>query len=129
MRTESENGAAVLCSDVTKEFGDGGGRVRVLRGVDFEARYGEMTLLAGPSGCGKTTLLCVVAGLLDQSGGKVEVLGTDMDSLGGSARVMFRRKNLGFVFQQYNLLPALTAAENAAVPLLAAGEKRATAVE
>ena len=119
---------AVLCDGVTKEFGDGAGRVRVLRGVDFEARYGEMTLLAGPSGCGKTTLLCVLAGLLDKSGGKVSVLGTDVDTLRGANKVTFRRRNLGFVFQQYNLLPALTAAENAAVPLLAAGEKRGPAV-
>jgi putative ABC transport system ATP-binding protein len=123
------NQSAVLCDDVTKDFGDGERRVRVLRGVDFEARYGEMTLLVGPSGCGKTTLLCVLAGLLNKSGGRVEVLGTDVDTLRGSNSVLFRRRNLGFVFQQYNLLPALTAAENAAVPLLAAGVKRATAVD
>jgi putative ABC transport system ATP-binding protein len=129
MTTQLESEAAVVCRDVTKDFGDGGGRVRVLRGVDFEARYGEMTLLAGPSGCGKTTLLCVLAGLLNKTGGQVEVLGTDVDTLRGSESVLFRRRNLGFVFQQYNLLPALTAAENAAVPLLAAGEKRSVAVD
>jgi putative ABC transport system ATP-binding protein len=100
----------------------------VLRGVDFEAAYGEMTLLVGPSGCGKTTLLSVIAGLLNKSGGQIDVLGTDVDKLSGSESVLFRRKNLGFVFQQYNLLPALTAAENAAVPLLAAGMKRKLAV-
>ena len=121
--------SAVLCSGVTKDFGDGDGRVRVLRGVDFEARYGEMTLLVGPSGCGKTTFLCVLAGLLNKTGGRVEVLGTDVDTLRGSGSIAFRRRNLGFVFQQYNLLPALSAAENAAVPLIAAGEKRPVAVE
>src|SRR5215831_17655314 len=121
-------GSAVVCRDVTKDFGDGDRKVRVLRGVDFEAAYGEMTLLVGPSGCGKTTLLCVLAGLLNKTGGQVEVLGTDMDSLRGPESVRFRRQNLGFVFQQYNLLPALTAAENAAVPLIAAGEKRSAAV-
>lgn len=120
---------AVMCRDLTKDFGSGDGRVRVLRGVDFEASYGEMTLLAGPSGCGKTTLLCVIAGLLNKTGGHIEVLGANLESLSGSESVLFRRRNLGFVFQQYNLLPALTAAENAAVPLLAAGEKRAAAVE
>jgi putative ABC transport system ATP-binding protein len=119
---------AVLCRGVTKDFGEGDRRVRVLRGVDFEARYGEMTLLVGPSGCGKTTLLCVLAGLLNKSDGRVEVLGTDMDTVRGSESVLFRRRNLGFVFQQYNLLPALSAAENAAVPLLAAGESRSSAV-
>jgi putative ABC transport system ATP-binding protein len=120
---------AVLCRDVTKDFGSSDRRVQVLRGVDFEAPYGEMTLLVGPSGCGKTTLLCVIAGLLNKSGGHMEVLGTDPETLRGSSSVVFRRQNLGFVFQQYNLLPALTAAENAAVPLVAAGIKRATAVE
>jgi putative ABC transport system ATP-binding protein len=122
-------GPAVLCSGLTKDFGTGDARIKVLRGVDFEAPYGEMTLLVGPSGCGKTTLLCVMAGLLNKTDGHIEVLGTDVEKLGGSESVMFRRKNLGFVFQQYNLLPALTAAENAAVPLLAAGEKRSAAVE
>jgi putative ABC transport system ATP-binding protein len=128
MENVTQTHPAVLCEGVTKDFGDGAGRVRVLRGVDFEARYGEMTLLVGPSGCGKTTLLCVLAGLLNKSGGAVRVLGTDMDAVRGSEAVLFRRRNLGFVFQQYNLLPALTAAENAAVPLLAAGEKRPAAV-
>ncbi len=127
--TAPEDAAAVVCRHLTKDFGNGEGRVRVLRGVDLQARYGEITLLVGPSGCGKTTLLCVIAGLLDKTGGHMEVLGADVSSLGGSASVLFRRRNLGFVFQQYNLLPALTAAENAAVPLLAAGVKRATAVE
>ena len=124
-----QNHPVVLARDLTKDFGSGEERVRVLRGVDMEVPYGEMTLLVGPSGCGKTTLLCVVAGLLDKTGGSIEVLGTDTESLSGSEKVLFRRRNLGFVFQQYNLLPALTAAENAAVPLLAAGVKRATAVE
>jgi putative ABC transport system ATP-binding protein len=123
------NTMAVECRELTKDFGAGEGRVKVLRGVDFEAPYGEMTLLVGPSGCGKTTLLCVVAGLLNKTGGHIEVLGTDVEKLGGADAVRFRRQNLGFVFQQYNLLPALTAAENAAVPLLAAGEKRSSAVD
>jgi putative ABC transport system ATP-binding protein len=119
---------AVVCRDITKDFGSGDSRLQVLRGVDFEAPYGEMTLLVGPSGCGKTTLLSVIAGLLNKSGGQIDVLGTAVDKLSGSESVLFRRRNLGFVFQQYNLLPALTAAENAAVPLLAAGMKRKLAV-
>jgi putative ABC transport system ATP-binding protein len=87
-----------------------------------------MTFLVGPSGSGKTTLLSVIAGLLDSSGGKVEVLGEQVEQLPGQQRILFRRKNLGFVFQQYNLLPALSAAENVAVPLLAAGVERRKAV-
>jgi putative ABC transport system ATP-binding protein len=120
--------AAVSCRQVTKDFGSGEGRVRALNGVDFEAFYGEMTLLVGPSGCGKTTLLCVISGLLEKSGGFLEVLEKNIEGLGGAAGVVFRRENVGFVFQQYNLLPALTAAENAAVPLLAAGLDRKKAV-
>jgi len=120
--------SAVSCRQVTKEFGAGDNRAFVLRGVDFDVRFGEMTLLVGPSGCGKTTLLSVIAGLLDATGGEISVLGQQMDQLSGTDSIRFRRKNLGFVFQQYNLLPALTAAENAAVPLLAAGVPRKHAV-
>ena len=120
---------AVECRLVTKDFGTGETRVPVLRGVDLEVPYGQITLLAGPSGCGKTTLLSVIAGLLDKTGGFLSVLGCDIDRLRGADAVRFRRRNLGFIFQQYNLLPALTAAENAAVPLLAAGMKRKPAVE
>ena len=122
------NHPAVVCQAVEKHFGEGDNRTLVLRGVDFEVGFGEMTLLVGPSGCGKTTLLSVIAGLLDPTGGKIAVLGEDLTRIGGSRAVEFRRKNLGFVFQQYNLLPALTAAENAAVPLLAAGVPRRAAV-
>ncbi len=122
------SGNAVSCRRVKKEFGQGENRALVLRGVDFDVRFGEMTLLVGPSGCGKTTLLSVIAGLLDATDGEISVLGQDMQDLSGTDSVLFRRKNLGFVFQQYNLLPALTAAENAAVPLLAAGMPRKRAV-
>jgi len=121
--------SAVVCRQVVKTFGAGEDAVKVLRGVDFDVPVGEMTFLVGPSGCGKTTLLSVIAGLLNPSGGSLAVLGTEMAEIKGARAVEFRRKNLGFVFQQFNLLPALTAAENAAVPLLAAGWKRKTAVE
>ena len=119
---------AVVCRAVTKDFGEGENRVRVLRGVDLDVGFGEMTLLVGPSGCGKTTLLSVVAGLLNASGGEVSVLGRDAARMSGGEAVEFRRRNIGFVFQQYNLLPALTAAENAAVPLFAAGVPKKKAV-
>src|SRR5215813_11909959 len=120
---------AVQCRGIEKAFGNGGGKVLALRGVDLDVRYGEMTLLVGPSGCGKTTLLSVIAGLLNSTSGEVTVLGKEIERLPGSESILFRRKNLGFVFQQYNLLPALTAAENAAVPLLAAGVSRKRAVD
>jgi putative ABC transport system ATP-binding protein len=119
---------AVVCRGVKKHFGEGETRIEALRGVDFEVRFGELSFLVGPSGCGKTTLISVVAGLLDRTGGDLGVLGRSVDELGGTERVLFRRKNLGFLFQQYNLLPALTAAENVSVPLLVAGQTRKQAL-
>jgi putative ABC transport system ATP-binding protein len=124
----AEADLAVSCRGVTKQFGAGDATVMALRGVDAEVKLGELTLLVGPSGCGKTTLISVVAGLLDPTEGEVEVLGEDLTALRGRRLVEFRGRNIGFVFQQYNLLPALTAAENAAVPLLIAGWPRPKAV-
>ncbi len=115
---------AVVCRRIEKWFGAGEARVHALRGADLEIRMGELAMLVGPSGCGKTTLLSVIAGLLDSNGGDLEVLGETPARMGKQERILFRRRNLGFVFQQYNLLPSLTAAENVAVPLLAAGMNR-----
>jgi putative ABC transport system ATP-binding protein len=120
---------AVSCCSVRKTFGQGEAAVEVLRRVDFEAVQGKLTFLVGPSGCGKTTLISVIAGLLDKDAGQVELFGQDLEGLTPRQRILFRRQNLGFVYQQFNLLPALTAAENAAVPLLAAGMPRAKAVD
>jgi putative ABC transport system ATP-binding protein len=123
------NDLAVSCRGVKKYFGEGEARIEALRGVNFSAGFGELSFLVGPSGCGKTTLISVIAGLLRRSDGEMSVLGVSMDDLSETQRIAFRRRNLGFVFQQYNLLPALTAAENVAVPLLAAGVARKVAVE
>ncbi|MCC7084765.1 MAG: ABC transporter ATP-binding protein [Pirellulales bacterium] len=119
---------AVRCRGVTKQFGRGNTAVMALRGVDFDVWLGEMTLLVGPSGCGKTTLLSVIAGILDPTDGEVTVLGSDVTMLSNGQKVRFRGENIGFVFQQYNLLPALTSAENVAVPLIIAGWSRRAAV-
>jgi len=123
------NRFAVSCRGVRKHFGAGDAAIEVLRGVDFEAIQGQLTFLVGTSGCGKTTLISVIAGLLNRSGGNVELFGQDLEALSPREQILFRRQNLGFVYQQFNLLPALTAAENAAVPLLAAGWPRAKAVD
>ena len=120
---------AVQCRDLRKDFGVGATQVQVLRGVNFDALQGQLTFLVGPSGCGKTTLISVIAGLLDSSAGEVELFNQKVEKFSASERILFRRKNLGFVYQQYNLLPALTAVENAAVPLLAAGVRRREAVD
>src|SRR5215472_160775 len=109
-------GTAVSCRGITKWFGTGDARVQALRGLDLEIGMGELAMLVGPSGCGKTTLISIIAGLLDATEGDLEVLGTQAAALNPREQIAFRRKNLGFVFQQFNLLPTLTAAENVAVP-------------
>jgi len=126
--TVREPDFAIRCRGITKEFGNGDSRTVVLRGVELDVHLGKMTMLVGQSGCGKTTLLSVIAGLLESSGGDLEVLGVFPDELKENDRIRFRRENLGFAFQQFNLLPALTAAENVAVPLLAAGIRRKRAI-
>ena len=125
----ADTNQAVLCRDVAKEFGTGETRTLALRGVNVEIFAGQMTLLVGPSGCGKTTLISIIAGLLIPTAGEVTVLGESLKRMTNNRLVAFRGKEIGFVFQQYNLLPALTAAENAAIPLLIAGWPRARAVE
>jgi putative ABC transport system ATP-binding protein len=124
----SDTNYAVRCNQVEKVFGTNDTAVRALRGVDWDVPFGEISMLVGQSGCGKTTLLSVITGLLDATGGTVEVLGEKLHQLNGHAN-QFRLDNIGFIFQQYNLLPALTAAENAAVPLFAANVPRREATE
>jgi putative ABC transport system ATP-binding protein len=121
--------AAVTCEGITKWFGEGDAKVQALRGLDLNIGMGELAMLVGPSGCGKTTLISIIAGLLDATEGGLEVLGTRPTVLSQREQILFRRKNLGFVFQQFNLLPTLTAAENVAVPLFVAGHDRRQAVE
>jgi len=120
---------AVSCKAITKWFGEGDARVQALRGLDLEIGMGELAMLVGPSGCGKTTLISIIAGLLDATEGHLEVLGRTPNGFTPEEQILFRRKNLGFVFQQFNLLPTLTAAENVAVPLFVAGFPRRPAVE
>lgn len=124
----ADDSPAVSCRQLTKEFGVNGTRTVALRGVDVDLHDGELTLLVGPSGCGKTTLISIIAGLLNPTRGTVSVFGTDLAKLTGSQLVRYRAENIGFVFQQYNLLPSLSAAENAAVPLIIAGWQRAKAI-
>ena len=119
----------VACRGIAKEFGSGETRTRVLHGIDVDIGCGALTLLVGPSGCGKTTLISIIAGLLDPTAGDVSLFGTPQSQLRGNRRVDFRARNVGFVFQQYNLLPSLTAAENVAVPLLVARQPRKRAIE
>ncbi|WP_020562282.1 ABC transporter ATP-binding protein [Methylosarcina fibrata] len=115
---------AVRCEGLIKHYDIGEQRVTALSGVDLDILKGELTMLVGPSGCGKTTLISVMAGILDQDQGLCEVFGQDIRHMRSKDKLNFRARNIGFVFQSYNLLPTLTAAENVAVPLIINGEKR-----
>lgn len=120
---------AVRVRGLSKHFGSGEQRVKALRGIDWDIYTGQMTLIVGPSGCGKTTLLSVIAGILDGDSGTVSVFGHELTTMSDRALTRFRAQNIGFVFQQYNLLPALTAADNAAIPLVIAGWTKKQAVK
>ncbi len=114
-------GPAVVCAGLEKRYGEGATAVHALRGVDLTVQRGELLMLVGPSGCGKTTLISVMAGILDPTDGTCRILGQDMTALASRPRAAFRARNIGFVFQAYNLNPALTAAENVSVPLRICG--------
>jgi len=124
-----KNRTAISCRGVTKTYGQGNTAVQALRGVDLEVRLGELLMLVGPSGCGKTTLISVLAGLLQRDGGDCSVLDHDYTQMSLNETTRFRGRNIGFVFQTFNLIPALTAAENVATPLLINGAKRRAALE
>ncbi len=125
----SNDKVAVHCRGVTKTYGTGETRVQALRGIDLEVRLGELMMLVGPSGSGKTTLISVIAGILDQDDGECRVFGEDFKHMPQRAKTAYRGRNVGFVFQQFNLLPTLSAAENVAVPLLINGVRRREALE
>ncbi|MGZ5586812.1 MAG: ABC transporter ATP-binding protein [Methylobacter sp.] len=115
---------AVRCRNVVKIYDTGGQKVTALNGVDLDIALGELMMLVGPSGCGKTTLISVIAGILDQDSGSCEVFGEDLLSMSNQRKLAFRARNIGFVFQAFNLLPSLNAAENVSVPLIINGMKR-----
>jgi putative ABC transport system ATP-binding protein len=97
--------------------------------VDLDARFGEMVALVGPSGCGKTTFISILAGLLSRDGGSLRLAGVDPDALGNRERTLWRRENVGFIFQQFNLVPQISVVENVAIPLLLRGVRRGEAIE
>ncbi len=119
---------AVRIKGVAKHFGEGERRVQALRDVTWDVYAGQMSMIVGPSGCGKTTLLSVIAGILTADSGSVTIFGEEVSRMKDRALTRFRAKRIGFIFQQYNLLPALTAAENAAIPLVIAGWSKPRAV-
>ena len=108
----------ISARDVKKTYNTGKVIVPALRGLDLEVRRGEMVAIMGPSGCGKTTLLNTLSGLDSIDSGLVEIDGQDLFKMSDRQRTAYRAANMGFVFQFYNLLPVLSAAENVEMPLL-----------
>jgi putative ABC transport system ATP-binding protein len=111
----------VSAKNIHKTYDTGKIKVKALRGVDIEIEKGEMVAIMGPSGCGKTTLLNCLSGLDDLTDGQVLIDGKDVHAMKDNARTYYRAKNMGFIFQSFNLLPVLTAVENVELPLLVSG--------
>jgi putative ABC transport system ATP-binding protein len=121
---EPNHDIAVRCRGLTKTYGTGEASVMALRGIDLDVLRGELLMVVGPSGCGKTTLISVVAAILGQDSGECQVLGRDLKNMGAKERTQFRGESIGYVFQMFNLLPALSAVENVSLPLLINGAPR-----
>ena len=109
---------AIVTTDLTKWFGEGESKMTAVNGVGLVAHFGEMLFIVGPSGSGKTTLLSMISGILRPNEGKVTVKGADIWTLTNDQLAEFRLNTIGFVFQDYNLFPRLTTAENVAIPLI-----------
>lgn len=120
-QVQSKSEYALEAQQLTRSFDLGANTVPALRGVDLRVEAGEFVAIMGPSGGGKSTLLALLGGLDEPTSGKVWVNGSDLFALSEAERVVLRRGTLGYVFQSYDLLPALTALENVEFPLLVAG--------
>jgi putative ABC transport system ATP-binding protein len=115
--------AVVTATDVGRRYGDGDAAVHALRGVSLDISRGRLTAVMGPSGSGKSTLMHILAGLDKPTSGEISVAGVDIGNLDDTQLTKLRREHIGFIFQFFNLLPMLTAAENIALPLKLAGAK------
>ena len=115
--------AVVTASDVVRRYGEGDTAVDALRGVSVEIAKGRLTAVMGPSGSGKSTLMHILAGLDKPTSGEVHVAGQDVAQMDDTELTKLRRDHIGFIFQFFNLLPMLTAAENIVLPLKLAGSK------
>jgi putative ABC transport system ATP-binding protein len=111
----------VSLQKVTKDYGEGDALTHALRGVDLMVEAGEFTAMAGPSGSGKSTLLNIIGGLDRPTAGRVEVDGREINTLSKTELSLLRRDRIGFIFQSYNLIPVLTALENAEYVLMLQG--------
>ncbi len=115
------NGAAVYLQDVHLSLTSAAGEVNILRGISLAVDQGEAVGIIGPSGGGKSTMMMVIAGLERVSSGQVETAGIDLGQMDEDELALFRRDNVGIVFQDFHLIPTMTALENVAVPLEFAG--------
>ncbi len=118
---ETDSGAIIDAQRVVKVYDTGEVKVQALRGVSLQVPRGEMVAIMGPSGCGKTTLLNCLSGLDTIDDGTILIDGTDINKLNDNAKTTYRARNMGFVFQFYNLLPVLSAVENVELPLVVSG--------
>jgi putative ABC transport system ATP-binding protein len=121
MFTTPPPAAVVAFRQVSKSYGHGANAVHALDGVDVDIRQGEFTAIMGPSGSGKSTFMNVAAGLDDVTAGGVFLAGQPLHTMDDTARTVLRRRQVGFVFQSFNLVPTLTVAENIALPFQLAG--------
>jgi putative ABC transport system ATP-binding protein len=113
--------------NLSKVYGEGARRVEALKDVTFNVPAGQFVSLMGPSGCGKSTLLNLLGGMETPTSGEVRMMGESLASMGDDPLTLLRRTSIGFLFQFFNLLPALSVLENVEVPLLLAGANRAEA--
>jgi putative ABC transport system ATP-binding protein len=127
--TSPANSIVVDVRAVEKHFGDGPDRIHALRKVDLQAYTGEILMLVGPSGCGKTTLLSAIAGTLRVESGEIDVFGKPLHRMSGGALTRFRAAHIGFIFQQFNLIPTISVAENVGIPLLIQGVRNGEALK
>lgn len=117
----TDNQQGIITRNIIMDFLTGDKNIRILHGIDIAIEPGKLTMLVGPSGSGKTTLLSILAGILTPTQGEVFINGQNITTLPDNDKVLFRRQHIGFIFQQFNLIPTLTVAENVAIPLVARG--------
>lgn len=111
----------IVIRNIIKDFPAGDKSLRILSGINLDIEPGKLTMLVGPSGSGKTSLLSIIAGILTPTEGDVIINGINIRQLTDENKVLFRRLHLGFIFQQFNLIPTLTIVENVSLPLVARG--------
>ena len=129
-QVEENQKPILMISDLHKRYDEGKpNEVHALRGLDLTVQKGDMMAIMGPSGCGKTTLLNMIGHLDKRSSGKINIDGIDTATLSDSQMTAFRRDNIGFIFQLFNLFPFLSAVENVETPLLLRGLKAGVARE